>query len=183
MPTYVRMTPSSVVTSGGSATINSDGSVTVTDVSNFLMNDVFSASYETHLVYLHGAYTSTAYANIAANLSVGGVVSQTAGDYDRQYVGGEIGVGTNSARQAGVLDSAYIGNTAAYSACWFYVVRAAQADYTVFRNLTFSEDADPEIAFNYQQTCQSNIATAYDGLRISPSGSVTGTCSVFGLDY
>jgi hypothetical protein len=169
-------TPTSIAYSGTSASINSDGSVSFTAMTNLQLRGVFSADYDNYIITVTDT-RSTSNGSISFQL-LSGTTPASGANYARQYlqasgasVPGSRSTGQTSTR-LGWADTALNNGLTAYVFGPYLAQPTAVSSVTVWSYLNGSIE-------DYAST--HSLSTSYDGCVVFPSaGSMTGLVSVAG---
>jgi hypothetical protein len=173
----VSMKPTSIAHSGTSASINADGGVDFTAVTELNLNGVFTSDYDNYLVVMN--HKGTAYSGIRGRLRLLGT-DASASDYAFQTLRAE------STTVAGARTSSdtsmFFGVTSdeQQSGDNTHIYGPYLAQPTAFRMINIVGEGGA-ILRNAAST--HSLSTSYDGITIFPaSGSMTGTVHVFGYE-
>jgi len=171
----VVMTPSSIAYSGTSASINADGSINFSAVSNMTLNGIFTSDYDNYMLTVR--LTSTNNQSVAAQLTLAGTPANSG--YAVQWIAAQST--TLSANRITSSATTYIGDMATVSSgfsCYFFGPSLAQP--TAIRSVEIFGQNSAEI-FDFAST--HSTATSYDGLKMQTSiGTMTGLLTVFGFN-
>jgi hypothetical protein len=172
----VVMTPSSIAYSGTSASINADGSVDFSAVTELRLNGVFTSDYDNYMITWRG--TTSVSSGIFARLSVGGVDNSTTSSYTRQYIDVD-GATITAARASYSFFASPIASAAVQRAgSTMYLFGPYLAQPTALRSVNAH---DASSAYFFDGAFTHNQSTSYDGIYIyPPSGNMTGLLTVAG---
>ena len=175
----VSMKPTSIAHSGTSASINADGGVDFTAVTELSLNGVFTSDYDNYLVVMEFTGSTSALVNINGKLRLSGT-DATATNYTVQQLsayGTTIGRARTSS--LGFFAITWANNEQRYGG-HLHVYGPALAQPTAFRSVNV---AGYQNASFYDVANTHSLSTAYDGLTIEPdSGNFTGQVHVFGYE-
>jgi hypothetical protein len=171
----VVMTPTSISYTGTSASINADGSVDFSAVSNITLNGIFTSDYDNYM--LTARLTSTNNQSVTAQLTLAGTPANSG--YAIQWIAAQ---GTTvSANRVTSSSATYIGSIATIPgglSCYFFGPFLAQP--TAIRNVEIFGQNSAEM-FDFAST--HSTATSYDGLKMQTgTGTMTGLLTVFGFN-
>lgn len=171
----VSMTPTSIAHSGTSASINADGGVDFTAVTELNLNGVFTSDYDNYLIVMR--FTDTNQSGFSFRLRASG--SDASGtDYayqDMHADGGVTGSRTTGADKAvtGVGDQLMTGHV-------IHMYGPYLTQPTAHRSVNGS-GANGAALYDFAGT--HSLSTAYDGITVFPNaGSFTGNIHVFGYE-
>lgn len=175
----VPIIPSSVTVSAGTASVSSDGIITVSAGATIAINSVFSAAYRDYKVVLDGATTLNPSEWTAMRLRSGGVDDSSA-SYDGIYQ--YSGTASSATASAGWTNETNMrpfpsGNYRLFTEMNFgspFLVL-----YTMVRTQTIY-DANNGLEGG-QMFCQHKQNTSYTGFTFIPSSTFNGTIRVYGL--
>lgn len=174
--------PTSVVVGSGSASTNSNGTVTFSGATSLLLNGAFSATYKNYHVVLNVNTNSTNY-DLASKFSTSGTISTTgyfaAGE--RRSQGGTsstYGAGANTGQwYIGGGEQSYNNGTLTAT---FDVYNPFITTSTFARSKAYGTNADSS-GFNIYDTGVAHDASSRDGLYLVPSGgNMSGTINIYG---
>lgn len=172
----IPITPTSISHTGTSATINANGGVDFTAVTELNLIGVFSADYDNYLILFDATCTNS------LNLYyqwLSSTTPATGTDYTMQLMYANVTT-LNSSRSTGltfgrwgsILSNSYPAGQA------FHIYGPFLAAPTVTRNV--SADSGPRMQ---EFVSTHSLSTSYDGIRLFPSASdFTGTVRVFGYE-
>ena len=176
------ITPTSVATTGGSATISATGAVSFTSASAISLNDVFSATYQNYkIVFTSTSVTSVVASNLRMRMRVGGS-DNTSSNYKfgmTQFAGAYDDNQTSTSATSMMLHR-YLRADGVYGN--FEVYNPFATNYTG----VYSTSLNPNFGvtsgcFSYAST---TVTTSYTGFTLlidNSSGELmTGTLSVYG---
>lgn len=173
----VTMTPTSIVHSGTSASINADGSVDFSAVTSLSLNGVFTSAHDNYVVIVRKSMTADT--GVRGRLRLSGT-DATATNYTFQLLraDGSAVTGERFTTQDHVRVSG--GGTAQRDGLSLHIYGPALAQPTAFRGV----DVDSYLSANLDDLAGTHsLSTAYDGLTLYPaSGSMTGNVAVFGYE-
>lgn len=171
------MTPTSVTASSGTATINANGSVTLTTVPDFSLNGVFTSAYVNYLVFLQT--TTTVAATQSVNLRAAGVNSTS--NYNHQYLlaNGATISGARTTSAAAWDNCAWFG-TAGRNLSQMLIFSPQIAQATAMRSVTSGSYNSSAIM---DSAAYHTTASSYDGFfwTVGGGGTFTGKIIVYGL--
>jgi hypothetical protein len=169
----VSMTPTSIAYSGTSATINADGGVDFTAVTELNLNGVFTSDYDNYLFVTR--LTGTGAQALGIKLRVSGT-DTTDSNYARQYLQAS-GASTLAGRQTGVSLINLLPFNTFTTGQHLHIYGPALAQATAGRVVNTLSGDLADYAWTH------STATAYDGLSLFVTGgSVTGNIHVFGYE-
>jgi len=174
----VVMTPSSISYSGTSASINADGSVTFSAMTNLELRGVFTGDYDNYMIAISDTRASSN-GSISFQL-LSGTTPASGADYARQYIQAS-GTSVPASRSTGQT-STRLGwaDTAQKNGLTAYVFGPYLAQPTAVRSVTVWAYLNAAIE-DYAST--HSLSTSYDGCVIFPSaGNMTGKLTVFGFN-
>lgn len=174
----VVMTPTSITYSGTSASINADGSVDFSAVTELTLNGIFTGDYDNYMIALRG--TTSVSTGIFMRLTVGGVANSTASSYTRQYVYASDTTLTAARASFDFFASPISsqGTQRVGGTLYFFGPHLTQA--TALRSV---EGDDVSSASTWDAAFTHNQSVSYDGLYLYPNtGSFTGLLTVFGFN-
>lgn len=175
----IPMRPTSITSSGGSATINANGGVDFTSVTTLSLNGVFTSDYDNYFIIATNEQTSTESHNV--RLRAAGTDASGA-DYTQQYL--ICNDSTRSAARVTGQTSAVqllLCDETARSGHAVWVGNPAVAQATTFRhNNSYARDG----ARLWRNTYGHSASASYDGFTIVMGGSasVTGNICVYGYE-
>jgi hypothetical protein len=174
----VVMTPTSVDVTGTSATINSDGSVSFSAVTELRLNGVFTSDYDNYMITWRG--TSSASTGVFARLSVGGVDNSTASSYTRQILNAD-GTSISAARASyNSFASPIVSAGVQRAGSTVYLFGPYLAQPTALRSVNAFDESS---AFIAERAITHNQSISYDGINIYPgTANMTGLLTVFGFN-
>lgn len=178
LPALIKVVPSSVSATSGTATVSSTGQVTFTTATTVSVNGVFSASYENYLAVVDGVASGDTGINL--RLRVSGSDNSTANSYVHQQQTAE-GSTAGAAQFTG--DLARIANFSNVKANGFhlYFYQPAVAARSLMRTVTVSSRSSNTYWFDVIAT--HNQTVAYDGFTvIAAANNLTGTLTVYGFN-
>ena len=169
----VLVTPTSISYTGTSATINPNGSITATTITELTVNGVFSSEYNNYLITcLHKTNT---YTDMSGYFTSSGTPNTTENSYTRQYINA-----TGSTIFAGRASTNYINQffvTAGnYGGDMAFVYGPYLPSATAVRTNGASDWQSAEI---YDRTYTHNVAQSFDGIRLVTNGSFD--LAIYGL--
>jgi hypothetical protein len=172
----VLLKPTSIDVTGTSASINPNGSVEFTTITEIRLNGVFSAEYDNYLVNLRVTTSGNSAFNF--RLSSGGTDNTTSSSYTRQYIDADGSV-VNPIRQSFAqwgLAYAYNTRRAGAEINFYSPYRSSR---TAVRSVTITDSngaAITDVAGTHNQSA------SYDGFKMYVAGvNTTGLISVYGL--
>lgn len=172
------ITPSSIAVTGTSATINANGSVSFSGMTNLQLRGVFSSTYENYMITVRDN-RSTSNGSISFQL-MSGTTPASGSDYARQYF--QATGTTLAASRSTSLTSTRLGwadVTYTYNHLTAFIFKPYTAESTAIRSVTQWSYLGAAIE-DYAST--HSLTTSYDGCVIFPSaGEMTGVLSVYGL--
>jgi hypothetical protein len=175
----VSMKPTSIAHSGTSASINADGGVDFTAVTELSLNGVFTSDYDNYLVVL-GYDCSVDTVALQIRLRVSGA-DATAANYARQYLQAS-GTSVGALRLTGATNWAVAGGDVENGET-IHIYGAFLAQPTAYRHVStnsYTSGQDREILDN---AGTHSLSTSYDGFTLFPdTGSITGNIHVFGYE-
>lgn len=171
------ITPTSIASTGTSATINANGSVSFSGLTNLELRGVFSTDYDNYIIVMRTTQATTN-ANVLFRL-LAGTTPATGANYTRQYlyassttVSGARVTGETSTRlnvSATTQPNGFIAN----------IYGPFLAQPTALRTVTVQSESSATIE-DYAST--HSLSTSYDGCVIYPSaGSFSGLVAVYGM--
>lgn len=177
----VVMTPTSVATSGGSASINADGSVSFSSAYDVTLNGVFNSSYDNYMLSIVSYANTTGAYNYAVRLRSSG--SDIATGYTHQVLSafnGSISAGIGASQsflRLGEIASTYwCGHTV-------YIFGPKTNSITSVRSLDINSENSKRI---YDCAAYLNASTSCDGFKFGVEGfsssTITGSITVFGFN-
>lgn len=171
----VPISPSSIVQTGGSASVSSMGEVTFTGVTSIALNGVFSSTYRNYLITYNANNPSTAY-DLHVRMRASGANSSVS--YYWQRISGDgttVAAAEGNNAPEGILTRSY-GNTG-FSGV---IYSPNEARDTLITTDAFHSN-NVIVKENYVN--RHNVSTAYDGIYIFPGGSnnMTGTVLIQGI--
>lgn len=177
---YELVAPTSLTTTGTSASINTNGSVTFTAVSSLSLNGVFSAEYENYHLVLE-ADVSTTNVQINGRLRQGTTDSANTALYNNQRTNVS---GTNltsaGSTNAGLFNFD-LGDGATRNGLTITIYRPFIAEPTALHAQASMDDATIEYVLT---GCTHEGSTSFDGFTFSTgSGNMTGTVAVYGFGF
>jgi hypothetical protein len=174
----VVMTPSSIAYSGTSASINADGSVDFSAVTELRLNGVFTSDYDNYMITWRG--TTSPSTGIFARLSVGGVDNSTTSSYTRQYIDAD-GTSISAARASySFFASPIVSAAVQRTGSTMYLFGPYLTQPTALRSVNVHDESN---AYFTDRAFTHNQSTSYDGINIYPSvGNMTGLLTVFGFN-
>lgn len=177
--------PTSVVVGSGSATVNSNGSVTFTGVSSVSLNGVFTSTYRNYRI----VYTAR---NVAANTQSSWIRLRNAGtDVSTNYIWqGPDGVinsaGTNSNSSVGGWNSSgmligYVTPTSGSGTV--EIMEPAIAASTGFHCASQGLNSSTNAFYSRLIQGENSIGSSYDSYTVYPQAdTITGTMTVYGYN-
>ena len=175
------ISPTSVSTSSGSASITNDGTVTYTNADFIVLNGVFTSSFKNYMVIIHRRLDTNTGLNF--NFTVSGTATTTNYQYARFYV-----------RSTGAYDGSYLNNTPYFdngSASGF-ASNARQANLLQIYNP--AETAPTRILgwfaspysflvgpYGGATSAYQSASTSFDGFRVYSAANHTGRITVYGM--
>ena len=173
----ISMKPTSIAHSGTSATINADGGVDFTAVTELSLNGVFTGDYDNYLIVLDG--TASGSTGLQFRYRVSGTDNSTASSYVSQALGAN---GTTISKGRDTESFGYLSNQASTQAAGYqaHVYGPYLAQPTAARSVTVYGFGDARL-MDYAWT--HNQSTSYDGFTLYTAGvTLTGTIHVFGYE-
>ena len=173
----VSMTPTSIAHSGTSASINADGGVDFTAVTELSLNGVFTSEIDNYLIVI-SAYTSVDERTMRFRLRASG--SDASGsDYTKQQLRADASSATG-ARTTGATEGDLGNYDTATSGDTVHLYGPALAQPTAVRNINVDSDNGAEIL---DRATTHSLSTSYDGITIYPTANaITGNIHVFGYE-
>lgn len=174
----VPVTPSTVVVSGGSATTNADGSVSVTTVSTVSLNNIFSADYNVYEFIIADAVSASTI-NDPLDIRLRNSGTDRITDYYQN------GVQQTAAVTPGIWST---NNTSYFQLNSFNTTAGTTfANFKIFYPFATARTQMSSVAFGYGSsllytsiTGIHNLAQSHDGLTIrARAGNFSGTIQVF----
>jgi hypothetical protein len=175
----IPVTPTSIVTTGGSGSISTSGTVSFTSASAISLNDVFSATYNRYKIVINQSGTSVTSGQLQMRLRVFGSDNSSA-QYRSEYMGGD-------------STTVYAGRSTGLS---FWFIGRILNDHRTWCELDiinpFTSGFRPTTWNNYNDVIAGNISmvtttgaldvtTSYTGFTIiAETGTMAGTISVYG---
>lgn len=171
------VTPTSIASTGTSATISANGSVSFTAVTSLSLNGVFTADYDNYMVVLRT--NSSGSCSIETRLRVGGVDNSTASSYTSQTLTADsttVSGGRASAAQFDLLNVYAVQRAGAI--VYFFAPFLAQP--TAIRTVEAGDYLSASLRNN---VVTHNQSTSYDGFSLLPNATrnITGLVAVYGL--
>jgi hypothetical protein len=175
----ILITPSTIVNTGGTASIGTNGTVSFSAVSNVSLNNVFSSAYDNYLIVLECNAASGNYVNF--RLRVGGVDASGAnydwGFYNVTDTGTPFALAGSGATSANILrPSSSFRNMTSFTICNPAIARPTVSSGT----LSYNDGATKAVAGVMGNV--HSLSTAYDGFTLIHAGTITGTISVYGYN-
>lgn len=179
MSGLIMITPSSIAITGGgseSATINANGSVSVSLVTGIELRGVFSSTYTNYRIQFIGTgFGSTRYQWLNGTSKITGT------DYTRQNLNAAnttISAARSTSQDKGTLSATTASDISGFQA-QIYVPNLAQNSYT-HGTSAFPFDG----GYVAIESSSHALTTAYDGIYLFPSGptDATGDISIFGWE-
>ena len=176
----VPVVPTSVNVTGGSATVSTNGLVTMTNATGISLNGVFTSAYKSYRVLLE-IQTASAVPGGSVRLRASGTDS-TSGyawmGYRAINWAGAAGLnGTSSGSDWGIWD-VYSGATV--GAATLDIMRPAETTFTKY--VSSGYHGSNAVGSSYYNG-HHGANTAYDGLTYTTSVAVTGTFQILGYAY
>lgn len=179
MPTngLVTMTPTSVSVNIGTATINSNGSVTISGVATLSLNGVFTSSYENYMIVMR--HSSNGDGRIDLRLRASGTDNSGTSTYVSQLMA-FYGTSKDQARYTTNLGYCADYNSTRFQGLNLYLFAPQLAEMTAWRSVPIDSTSDGSV-FQYSGT--HSVESSYDGISlICSNGSITGLLTVFGFN-
>jgi hypothetical protein len=173
----VSMKPTSIAHSGTSASINADGGVDFTAVTELSLNGVFTSEMDNYLIVM--SHIGSANENIPLRLRVSGV-DASGSDYTRQALAA---ISTSVLGQRDTSQSAIVVGrvSASRGGEQIHVYGPSLAQPTAFRNVNVNGVSGAAIEADNAGT--HSLSTAYDGFSfVLAADNMTGTVHVFGYE-
>ena len=166
--------PVSIANSGGSASVGTNGQITVSGVTSVSINGCFNSTYDNYIIVMD--YVGTDNAGLYYRMRGSG--SDASGsNYTAQRL--EAATTTVAGSRESNITFGRINNIiTSRSSCVMYVYNPFIAIATATRSTTSFSEAPTIIDF----ACTHSIATSYDGITIYPSGgTLTGKFAIYGM--
>ncbi len=176
---WVLIEPSSIDSTGGTATITSGGSVTLSGVTQLSLNGVFSSDYETCAI-VWSLRNDTGNSGLAMRLRVAGV-DASGNDYAFQTMNAaSTSVAATRTTSTNIMRVGLTTGPNNESGAMAFVTRASAAVPTIVRTTT-AYTAGGANVFDYGNV--HSVSTAYDGFTIIPDSgyALTGRIAVYGM--
>jgi hypothetical protein len=172
------LTPTSIVATGGSGSISTNGAVSFTSASAISINNVFSTTYDNYLVKLD--YTASTGNGMYLRLRASGTDANGT-DYFRQMVTGDAGTASGNRESSSTYYNFGYSSTGRSSAK--LEINSPFIARPTTGNVMFNEQTNTSDIATRSSSWGHNVSTAYDGMTIYPNtGTLTGTVSVYGYN-
>jgi hypothetical protein len=167
------VTPSAVATAGGTATINTNGSVSLSAADGLSLQGIFSATYDNYLVKMVAIY-SAASGNDSFVWQIGGV-DQSASPVQQSIRANSTTVTTANALSNWICEPTTTSPT--------------MVDIVIFSPFLSAQTRYYSNSFNRKSTATvlqvwgaTGTNASYDGFRLSTGYQITGSITVYGFD-
>lgn len=172
------MKPSSVVLSGGTASVSAGGQVAFTSASAVSLNDVFTSEYDNYAVSIYTDWSGATQAAGLTQLRAAGSNDSGSNYHDQYFLANQSTIG--GARSTSV-SYMRIGNVNAVGNVEMYYIFAPNlAQPTALRSVATTPQTNVSIL---DFGSRHSSASAYDGFTFYVTADdVSGTISVFGMD-
>lgn len=170
-------TPTSVSTGGGTATINTNGSVTLSSATMITLNGVFSATYDNYMVSLRSVNNSSSGSNVRGSLT--SVGTPNSGTYYSQNTTWSSTTLSGSRANSTTGTFCYSSTTLADGvAIYFFAPFLSQ--YTMWRSTTVSGSTN---SLGMDVSGVHIVKSSFDGFQFDAvSGGLTGLVTVYGFN-
>lgn len=173
----VVMAPSSVAVGSGTASINTNGSVSITNAWRIDLRGVFSADFDNYLISISDTHTTSSSA-LEFNLITGTTV-----DYDNFYTNQSLWAygSTISGGRSTNASSARVGQVEAGqpNGVQAYIFGPFLTQPTALRGVTATGYQSATIE---DYACTHSKSSSYNGCRFAAAGETTGVITVFGFN-
>ena len=180
---FVPVSPGSIAHSGGTATVNSVGKVTFTNITSLSLNDVFTSSYENYRIHIYNLQASAA--SNAVNFRLRAAGSNYTGN--QHYLQGSVNVATSAPGTYSVINGTFIElgvppATDAYYHARVDIFRPQANTICSLSGQSYGLTSGNVAHFVYGALI--NAASARTGFTIYPSlsGNFTGILQVYGYN-
>jgi hypothetical protein len=173
----VKITPTSIANSGGSASISSTGTVSFTSASAISLNNCFTSTFNNYRVLFEGAITSGGANNLNLRFRAGGSDKTAAGYHGSAYRFPYTG-GVSFLHQTTSGTTAPFGQVNVERSSYFFDVQGVNgSERAHFHGVGYHRDSSGPLIFSQAYLVNEN----QDGFTIYPSSvSMTGTIRVYG---
>ena len=167
--------PTSIASTGTSATISANGSVSFTAVSSLSLNGVFSADYDNYMIVWRASNTAATAVNIRMRSS-GTDATGSNYTYQSLLAGGTSVSGSRATTISAVMGAAYATQRAG---AIHFMYGPFLTQPTAMRCVTA---ADASSAYIYDHANTHSLSTSYDGFTAYlDAGTFTGLLGVYGM--
>lgn len=169
----VLVTPTSVSYLSGSATINTNGSITVVDPTEVTINGIFSSEYDNYVIICK--HNNTDYQGSSGYFTSSGVPDSTSNSYTRQYLNAT-GADIYAGRASASFMNQFLVTAGSRGGDVLYVYGPYLAQPTAVRSAGASDWQSAEI---YDRAYTHNVSQSFDGIKLVTYGSFD--LAVYGL--
>jgi hypothetical protein len=175
------ITPTSVATTGGSATISSTGGVSFTSASTVNLNGCFTSSYENYKIVMNLHGTVSADCNIrlrASGTDLSGSIYYNT--YDYQRTDNDTGGGGNATQTSWQNIIRPNASSSQKGMSSFDIISPQTLDTTkLVGQFVYWENGSMVTHISFSGMVNNNLS--YDGLTLIPtSGNITGSVKIYG---
>lgn len=174
----VVMTPTSIASTGTSASIGANGKVSFTGVSNLELRGVFTSAYDNYMVVMR--WQAISGLTTIRNRFMSGTTPATGANYVLQELAAS-STTVSAARYTGETSAVMgVGQTTQRNGYTTFFFGPYLAQPTAQRNVGIYSSSDATI---YDDVCTHSLSTSYDGLNIFPfANTMTGEVTVYGFN-
>lgn len=172
------MTPTSVTTSTGTATINADGSITLSAASGLGVNGVFTSAKTNYLIHFNTSY-NTSGGTDWIRMATGGVADTSNYSYQKLKVNST----TSTASQGSAGSTFPITEPASGPSALCYTSVLVFGPQLASRTGFFSTAWTPASTITFFEAAGIHaVNTSFDGFTMSTGFQHTGTATIYGFD-